>query len=109
MLGHQKIAPSTISHYIKNVAIFIKYLKDTPPATCRLKKASLINIVREIKGITKKQRRSVVLHELRVKEGKEATSIPKVHLIKCQETARLEIPKLLGEMRLYSYYAVTLF
>ncbi|XP_076852287.1 uncharacterized protein LOC143505579 isoform X2 [Brachyhypopomus gauderio] len=94
----EKVVASTLAHYVKNVAQFLGYLKDTPPPTCRLKRVSLINITREIKGIIKKQRRSVVIHEIKVKESKDGRAISKETLLQCRLKARQQIPEILKSL-----------
>ncbi|XP_066532008.1 uncharacterized protein [Hoplias malabaricus] len=100
LLSAGKILPSTLAQYLKDVALFIKYVKETPPLSCRLSKRSLVNIQREFKGIIKKQRRSLVVHQLRVKTGKSNSAISKETLLNCRALAKVQIPRIIEQLQL---------
>ncbi|KAI7807084.1 hypothetical protein IRJ41_019463, partial [Triplophysa rosa] len=70
-LRSSKITETTIHHYLKNVAQFLDYVAETPPATSRLSKAVLVGIRREVRTLIKGMRRRVVTHEYAVKTAKE--------------------------------------
>ncbi|XP_057183962.1 uncharacterized protein LOC130550499 isoform X1 [Triplophysa rosa] len=72
-LRSSKITETTIHHYLKNVAQFLDYVAETPPATSRLSKAVLVGIRREVRTLIKGMRRRVVTHEYAVKTAKEGS------------------------------------
>lgn len=96
-LRSSKITDTTIHHYIKNVAQFLDYVSETPPATCHLSKAALVGIRQEVRTFIKGMRRRVVTHEYAVKTAKEGKLIPKATLVECHAKAKKMIPVILGE------------
>ncbi|KAA0706398.1 hypothetical protein E1301_Tti021724 [Triplophysa tibetana] len=98
-LRASRITETTIHHYLKNVAQFLDYVSETPPATCRLSKAIMVGVRREVRNLIRGMRRKVVTHEYAVKMAKEGKLLSKAHLIECREKARKLIPAILEELK----------
>ncbi|KAI7795895.1 hypothetical protein IRJ41_009167 [Triplophysa rosa] len=98
-LRQAKITETTIHHYLKNLAQFLDYISETPPATCRLSKIELVTLRREVRMLIKGLRRKVVTHEFAVKTAKEAKNISKSCLLKCRVTAKKAIPDILARLK----------
>lgn len=96
-LKQSKISDPTVHHYLKNVAQFLAYVAQTPPPTCRLSRTVMVGLQREIKAMIRSVRRSVVVHEVKVKQAKHGRLIPKATLRQCVATAKLAIPDILGK------------
>ncbi|XP_073780125.1 uncharacterized protein isoform X3 [Danio rerio] len=97
-LGQTRMAEPTRQHYLKNVAQFLDYLSETPPAACQLSSTALVLIRREVKALIRGIRRRVVVHEVRTKQAKESRLIPKASLVRCHRTAGRKIPALLDSL-----------
>ncbi|XP_056308662.1 uncharacterized protein LOC130220326 [Danio aesculapii] len=95
LLGQTGMAEPTRQHYLKNVAQFLDYLSETPPASCRLSSTTLVLIRRELRALIRGIRRRVVVHEVRTKQAKEGRLISKATLLRCHRTAGRKIPALL--------------
>lgn len=95
-LRGSKIAETTVNHYFKNVAQFCDYISETPPPTCRLSKQALLRIRRELRAVLKSMKRSVMMHQIDVKQAKEANIISKAVLRQCRSEAKQAIPRILG-------------
>nr|XP_021326528.1 uncharacterized protein LOC108182242 [Danio rerio] len=98
LLGQTRMAEPTRQHYLKNVAQFLDYLSETPPAACRLSSTTLVLIRREVRALFRGIRRRVVVHEVRTKQAKESRLIPKASLVRCHRTAGRKIPALLDSL-----------
>ncbi|XP_073787721.1 uncharacterized protein isoform X2 [Danio rerio] len=97
-LGQTRMAEPTRQHYLKNVAQFLDYLSETPPAACQLSSTALVLIRREVRALIRGIRRRVVVHEVRTKQAKESRLIPKASLVRCHRTAGRKIPALLDSL-----------
>ncbi|XP_073803612.1 uncharacterized protein isoform X3 [Danio rerio] len=97
-LGQTRMAEPTRQHYLKNVAQFLDYLSETPPAACQLSSTALVLIRREVRALIRGIRRRVVVHEVRTKQAKESRLIPKASLLRCHRTAGRKIPALLDSL-----------
>ncbi|XP_073802864.1 uncharacterized protein [Danio rerio] len=91
-LGQTRMAEPTRQHYLKNVAQFLDYLSETPPAACQLSSTALVLIRREVRALIRGIRRRVVVHEVRTKQAKESRLIPKASLVRCHRTAGRKSP-----------------
>ncbi|XP_073803601.1 uncharacterized protein isoform X5 [Danio rerio] len=98
LLGQTRMAEPTRQHYLKNVAQFLDYLSETPPAACQLSSTALVLIRREVRALIRGIRRRVVVHEVRTKQAKESRLIPKASLVRCHRTAGRKIPALLDSL-----------
>lgn len=108
-LGQTRMAEPTRQHYLKNVAQFLDYLSETPPAACQLSSTALVLIRREVRALIRGIRRRVVVHEVRTKQAKESRLIPKASLVRCHRTAGRKIPALLGKQALPPFQRFPLF
>lgn len=70
---NSSMALARSQHYLKNVSQFLQYVKETPTPTCGLSRQDLVQVTREPKASLSARSHPVVLHQLKVKERKEAT------------------------------------
>ncbi|XP_031167370.1 uncharacterized protein LOC116058682 isoform X7 [Sander lucioperca] len=106
---------TTANFYLRNIQQFLKYFRETPPAQSRLTAMDVVSVLRTVKKCLTDITRNVVLHQLAVKSHKMARIISCEDLKRCQEGAKLRIPKLLDALeenhtpslryRFYGYFA----
>lgn len=90
-------AVTTIRAYHVNIAEFVTFFRDTPPASSRMSRAAGFAVARALSAIISRLGRRVVLQQIRVKKQKISTAIPREALRKCQALARQNIPGILGK------------
>ncbi|KAI4831689.1 hypothetical protein KUCAC02_001218, partial [Chaenocephalus aceratus] len=95
---------TTTLHYLKNVRQFVVFIQETPPPSSCLSKTNLRRVVRELKASIKSWVRPVVLHQMRVKEKKDATMHSMKELQECRRLALVAIPKLLSQLEKHHTY-----
>ncbi|CAB1340592.1 unnamed protein product [Coregonus sp. 'balchen'] len=88
-------AITTVNHYTLTVGAFLKYAEETPPPACRLTKNQWKGINRLMKGINKSMKRPVSIHQVKVKDSKEAKGVSRKTLLECQSLAKAKIPEVL--------------
>jgi len=88
---------TTISFYLRNIMQFLTYLQETPPRSCRLRRAQISAIKRAVQKALLNLARPIVTHQLKVKSAKMKKVVSKASLRSCQEQARLVIPELLSK------------
>ncbi|XP_056298488.1 uncharacterized protein LOC130211638 [Pseudoliparis swirei] len=100
---------TTINYYLCNILQFLTYLQETPPKSCRLRRAQISAITRAVQKALQNLARPIVSHQLKVKAAKMKKTVSRASLRRCQEQARLVIPELLTDYNLrddfYGYFS----
>jgi len=61
---------TTINFYLRNIIQFLRYLEDTPPKQCRLRRGQFRSILRMVLKQVTSLARPIVTHQLKVKARK---------------------------------------
>jgi len=88
---------TTINFYLRNILQFLTYLQETPPRSCRLRRAQISGITRAVQRALRNLARPTVTHQLKVKAAKMKKIVSRASLRSCQEQARLVISELLSK------------
>jgi len=83
---------TTVNFYLRNIIQCLRYLEDTPPRACRLRRGQMKAKIRAVHKAVNNLARPIVTHQLKVKAKKMANIVSRESLRRCQEKARLVIP-----------------
>lgn len=97
MLLRSSKAITTLNFYLRNVAQFVTYFRETKPPLCRLSATQIIAVQRCILKALRDVRKQVVLHQVEVKRVKMLRVVTVSNLQTCHKQAKLMVPRLLGE------------
>ena len=115
MLQTTSRAVTTANFYLRNVAQFLGYFKETKPSLCRLSQTQIVAVERCILKALGDLRKRVTLHQVEVKRVKMARVVTVSNPQRCHHGAKAKIPSLLGELLSFSAFpsarrlALTLF
>ncbi|KAJ4938622.1 hypothetical protein JOQ06_003232, partial [Pogonophryne albipinna] len=93
-----KMALTTTLHYLKNVRQFLTFVQEIPPATSHINKGDLKGAIRELNVSIHSWSRPVVIHQLRIKEKKDAALHSIKDLQDCRRLALVAIPKVIAKL-----------
>ncbi|XP_034082122.1 uncharacterized protein LOC117552651 isoform X4 [Gymnodraco acuticeps] len=97
-LRGSKLALSTTLNYLKNVRQFLRFIQEMPPPSSSINKNDLKRVIKELTASIKSWNRPVVLHQLRVKEKKDAALHSIKDLQECRRLALVAIPKVISKL-----------
>ncbi|KAL2102370.1 hypothetical protein ACEWY4_001538 [Coilia grayii] len=103
MLQTTSRAVTTANFYLRNVAQFLGYFRETKPSLCRLSQTQIVAVERCILKALRDLRKRVTLHQVEVKRVKMARVVTVSNLQRCHHGAKAKIPSLLDEL-LYHFY-----
>ncbi|KAL2102325.1 hypothetical protein ACEWY4_001493 [Coilia grayii] len=98
MLQTTSRAVTTANFYLRNVAQFLGYFKETKPSLCRLSQTQIVAVERCILKALRDLRKRVTLHQVEVKRVKMARVVTVSNLQRCHHGAKAKIPSLLDEL-----------
>jgi len=87
----------TVNSYLRNIVQLLRYLEDTPPRTCRLRRFHMKGIITAVEKAVHSLGRNIVTHQLKVKAKKMDKVVSRENLRSCNEKARLVISALLSK------------
>ncbi|KAJ4936740.1 hypothetical protein JOQ06_001326 [Pogonophryne albipinna] len=97
-LRESKMALTTTLHYLRHVRQFLSFIQEMPPPSSSINKNDLKRVIKELTASIKSWNRPVVLHQLRVKEKKDAALHSIKDLQECRRLALVAIPKVISKL-----------
>ncbi|KAK5889494.1 hypothetical protein CesoFtcFv8_015494 [Champsocephalus esox] len=94
-----KLALTTTLHYLKSVRQFLCFIQEMPPPSSNINKNDLKRVIKELTASIKSWNRPVVLHQLRVRENKDAALHSIKDLQECRRLALVAIPKVISKLK----------
>lgn len=95
-LTAENMTITTAKCYLLNALEFIRYVKQTPPPRCKLNKATLTAVEREVERALKTIRGDVAVHQVATKRSKMEHLPSRTDLAACIQKAPTKIEALLG-------------
>ena len=83
MLEKLGLSPTTIELYLGHALALIDYINETPPPHSRLSTGELVQIARNLRALKRLAGRSVLGHQVLVKQAKQANLVTKDTLLEC--------------------------
>lgn len=109
MLLNSSKAITTANFYLRNVAQFLTYFRETKPPLCRLSNTQVVSVQRAILKALRDLRKDIVLHQVEVKRVKLLRVLTVKNLQTCHTEAKEMIPSLLGEYVCYCFLCLYFF